>query len=183
MADQSRYGMDTNILLRLFRPEQPGHFYVKDAMRHLSELGVQLCYTAQNMGEMWNVSTRPVAKNGLGLTSSETNEILREVEANMTLLPEDPAVYHVWRRLLIEHDVRGVQVHDAHLAATLEVHGIRHLLTFNVADFKRFDRISAVFICPREVHWAVGCTAGRSSPIAAAPYKSISINTFAREYG
>jgi hypothetical protein len=31
-----------------------------------------------------------------------------------------------------------------HLAATLEVHGIRNLLTFNGSDFKRFSKITAV---------------------------------------
>ncbi len=67
----------------------------------------------------------------------------------MTLLPEDSTVYSVWRRLLVEHDIRGVQVHDAHIAATLEVHGVSHLLTYNGDDFKRFRGLIPVH--PEEV--------------------------------
>ena len=62
----------------------------------------------------------------------------------MELLPEDERVYRVWRHLLLAHGVHGVQVHDAHLAAALEVHGVTHLLTFNGKDFKRFLTITPV---------------------------------------
>jgi predicted nucleic acid-binding protein len=61
----------------------------------------------------------------------------------MTLFPEDERVYPAWHRLLFSHVVRGVQVHDAHLAAALEVHGVTHLFTFNIPDFKRFAGLIA----------------------------------------
>lgn len=51
--------------------------------------------------------------------------------------------------MLLSHRVRGVQVHDAHLAAVLEAHGVKHLLTFNTQDFKRYSSLTAV--CPEEV--------------------------------
>ena len=47
-------------------------------------------------------------------------------------------------RLLETHDVRGVQVHDAHMAATLAVHEVKHLLTFNGKDFARYSPLVAV---------------------------------------
>jgi hypothetical protein len=62
----------------------------------------------------------------------------------MTLLPETEKVYPAWLRLLQSHEVRGVQVHDAHLAAVLEVHQVTHLLTFSGADSKRFPHVVAV---------------------------------------
>lgn len=67
----------------------------------------------------------------------------------MTLLPETEGVDPVWLSLLKVHEVRGVQVHDAHLAAVLEVNHVSHLLTFNVEDFKRFPNLVAVH--PQEV--------------------------------
>ena len=67
----------------------------------------------------------------------------------MTLLKETEDVFLAWLRLLKSHEVRGTQVHDAHLAAVLEVHSVKHLLTFNGADFKRFPHIIAVH--PQEV--------------------------------
>jgi len=41
--------------------------------------------------------------------------------------------------LLVAHNVQGVQVHDARLAASMYVHGVGQLLTINVRDFKRFE--------------------------------------------
>jgi predicted nucleic acid-binding protein len=43
----------------------------------------------------------------------------------------------------------GVQVHDARIAASMNAHGITHLLTFNSGDFKRFQGIIA--LSPQDV--------------------------------
>jgi predicted nucleic acid-binding protein len=62
----------------------------------------------------------------------------------MTLLPDDARVYAAWRELISAHDVRGVQVHDAKLAAAMLTHDVFHILTFNGADFARYPKIEAV---------------------------------------
>ena len=139
-----RYGLDTNILVRLARATDPQHALVSEAVRRLTEQGAELGYTPQNIGEFWNVSTRPVERNGFGLSTEEALEEVRRIEQNFILLPENIQVYEVWRRLLATYDVRGVQVHDAHLAAILEVHDVRHLLTFNGRDFVRFSFLVSV---------------------------------------
>jgi predicted nucleic acid-binding protein len=50
----------------------------------------------------------------------------------------------VWRRLVRDHQVSGRQVHDAHLVATMLVHGITHILTFNGQDFARYAEIDVI---------------------------------------
>jgi predicted nucleic acid-binding protein len=40
--------------------------------------------------------------------------------------------------------MRGGQVHDARLAASMYVHSIPNLLTFNVRDFQRFKDLRIV---------------------------------------
>jgi predicted nucleic acid-binding protein len=50
-----------------------------------------------------------------------------------------PGVSESWEGLVARHLVLGKQAHDANLMATMEVHGVKSLLTFNGADFKRFD--------------------------------------------
>jgi len=62
----------------------------------------------------------------------------------MTLLPDSERVYREWRRIVLDYGVSGAQVHDARLAATMIVHGIRHILTFNAADFRRYDDLIAL---------------------------------------
>jgi predicted nucleic acid-binding protein len=61
----------------------------------------------------------------------------------MTLLTENETVYAAWRRLVHELNIRGVQVHDARLAALVQVHGLGRILTLNTADFARFPNVSA----------------------------------------
>jgi len=56
----------------------------------------------------------------------------------MTLLPDAPAVYAEWKRLVVQHGVLSSKAHDARLVATMNVHGVRRILTFNTADFARY---------------------------------------------
>jgi predicted nucleic acid-binding protein len=44
----------------------------------------------------------------------------------------------------VQHGVLGVQVHDARLAASMIVHGVTSILTFNVMDFSRFTGLTAL---------------------------------------
>lgn len=62
----------------------------------------------------------------------------------MTLLPDSERVYPVWRRLVVDRNVRGVQVHDAHLDATMLAHNISHILTLNLPNFLRYLAVTAV---------------------------------------
>jgi predicted nucleic acid-binding protein len=66
------------------------------------------------------------------------------IENQFGLLEGGRAAHFEWRRLVVENAVLGVQVHDARLVATMRVHGIRHILTFNGRDFARYDSIEAI---------------------------------------
>ncbi len=130
--------VDTNILLRLTRRNDPQHDKVEASLAMLVESGTTLFYTLQNIAELWNAMTRPVSRNGFGLTTVETEREVLAIETGMSLLPEREAVYREWRRIVVQNNVSGVQVHDARLAAIMSVHGVRHILTLNVADFGRY---------------------------------------------
>jgi predicted nucleic acid-binding protein len=96
------------------------------------------------MAEFWNACTRPLERNGFGLSIAEAAEGARELEEILTLLPENAAVYREWRRLVVAYRVSGVKVHDARLVAVLRAYRIRHLLTFNEADFRRYEEVVVV---------------------------------------
>lgn len=136
--------VDTNILLRITRRSDPQHKLVDTALARLAGQGTTLHYTHQNIAEFWNAMTRPVERNGLGLSVGETEREVRAIEAGMSLLPDNEAVYREWRRIVLKHSVSGVQVYDARLAAAMYVHGVSHILTLNVADFGRFDGVAAL---------------------------------------
>jgi predicted nucleic acid-binding protein len=136
--------VDTNILLRIARRLDPNHKVVDSALAELASAGTILYYTHQNIAELWNAMTRPQDRNGFGLTISEAERQVAAVESGMTFLPDSEAVYKQWRRMVVQHGVIGAQVHDARLAAAMYVHGVAHILTFNVADFNRYARLTAV---------------------------------------
>src|SRR5271157_2363196 len=115
--------VDTNILLRMSRRSEPQHQLVDTALARLASQGTSLHYTHQNIAELWNAMTRPIARNGLGLTVVEAEREVRAIEGGMILLPDSEATYREWRRIVLQHEVRGVQVHDARLAASMYVHG------------------------------------------------------------
>ena len=144
MTTEPGHLLDSNILLRLSKRDDPLYPSIRAAILALRDRGASLCYTSQTLAEFWNVSTRPSHKNGFGLSVAETEAHAREVEKDFAFLPDSEAVHREWRRLVVAHAVQGVQVHDARLVASMRTHGLHHILTFNHADFARYPDIIAV---------------------------------------
>jgi predicted nucleic acid-binding protein len=134
--------IDTNILLRMARRPDPQHRTVEAALAKLAVEGTLFHYTHQNIAELWNAMTRPVSRNGFGLSVLEAEREVRAIESGMSLLPDNEAVYREWRRIIVHHGVLGVQVHDARLAAAMYVHHVSHILTLNPGDFRRFTGLT-----------------------------------------
>jgi predicted nucleic acid-binding protein len=97
--------VDTNILLRMTRRSDPQHKAVDLALAYLAGQGTGLYYTHQNVAEFWNAMTRPVDRNGLGLSIGETEREVRAIEAGMNLLPDNETVYREWRRIVVSNGV------------------------------------------------------------------------------
>lgn len=136
--------VDTNVLLRLIQQSDPMYAEARRAATSLIRSQNQLSIIAQNLMEFWAVATRPQANNGLALAVSETAAHLTTFQRTFTLLPDTPDIFSEWTRLVERHSVVGRQAHDARLVAAMLVHGISHLLTFNGADFKRYNEITVV---------------------------------------
>ena len=71
------------------------------ALARLASQRTNFHYTHQNIAELWNAMTRPLARNGLGLTIAEAERQVRAIEAGMTLLPDGEAVYREWRKIVV----------------------------------------------------------------------------------
>lgn len=133
--------VDTNILLRSVEPLHPHYSAAVGAVSRLLADSTPVYFTLQNIAEFWNVATRPKDKNGLGLTIPAALAEVEKIESLLMLLPDTPAVYAEWKRIVMDHNVSGVQVHDARLVATMKTHGVTGLLTFDVGDFSRYTDI------------------------------------------
>ena len=65
--------------------------------------------------------------------------------SGLEILEDGPMVNELLIALCREVSVRGRQIHDADIVATMLAYGERRLLTFNTADFRRYgDRIELV---------------------------------------
>ena len=142
--------IDTNVLLRIVEPNDPEYTLVREAIKALTARGESLCFASQNLVEFWNVCTRPVSKNGLGLTPRQTDERATLLESRFRFLPDNERVHAEWRRLEVAHSVAGVQVHDARLVAAMLVHGVPQVLTLNDRDFGRYTPRRFSDSCRRE---------------------------------
>jgi predicted nucleic acid-binding protein len=144
-----KYLVDTNILLRLVQKNSPMHLDTQRAILKLKKQGEFLCIIPQNIIEFWAVATRPLDKNGLGLSITQAEEESEKLKKIFILELDTPQIFTEWESLVIKYQVMGKQVHDARLAAAMVAHNITHLLTFNVEDFKRFSDI--VVVDPRSI--------------------------------
>ena len=69
---------------------------------------------------------------------------MKNLDSVLIVLHDTPLVYAEWRKLILRHEVKGIQVHDARIAAAMQVHGVARLLTYNPRDFNRYDGITLV---------------------------------------
>ena len=130
--------VDSSVLVRLADPGDRQHVTAIDAIYRLIRAGEALFVTLQNLTEAWRAMTGPKTKNGLGFPVTVADAELSRLEQLFTLLPEDtPAIAAEWRRLIVQHQVIDLDVFDARLAATVLVHRLKYILTFDTG-FTRY---------------------------------------------
>ena len=135
---------DTNILLRSVEPSHESHFTAVNALVILTADYGEICVFPQNLVEFWNAATRPLANNGLGWDATAVEKEINRIESLFTILQDSEFIHQEWKTIVSEKSVVGKQVHDARIAATMKVHGVSKILTFNVKDFARFDSVEVI---------------------------------------
>jgi predicted nucleic acid-binding protein len=145
------YLVDTNILLRIAQPSHAMHPEARKAVQALLRKKEVLHIVPQIVFEFWVVATRPTANNGLGLTPKKTKRTIEKGQSFFHMLPDTEPKYREWLRLVEGYSVSGANAHDARLVAAVKVHAVTHVLTFNGADFKRFDGKEISVVSPAEI--------------------------------
>lgn len=136
------YLVDTNVLIRSLSPAHAEFAVADGAIAEVRKQGATLHLVAQNLYEYWVVATRPIADNGFGLSAQDATFELKRLRNLYTVLADSPAVLNEWEALVSSIGVIGKNAHDARLVAAMMVHGISHLLTFNLRDFQRYATIT-----------------------------------------
>jgi predicted nucleic acid-binding protein len=141
---------DTNCLLRLAEKNSPQRKIVLDAIRKLRGKGETLYYTPQILAEFWNVCTRPSsARGGFGISFEQTERKVNIIQKYFRLLPDNASTFYEWRKLVSDYQVSGLQVHDTKIVASMIVHNVSTLVTFNEKDFKRYFQI--IVVNPKDI--------------------------------
>lgn len=136
--------VDTNIVARIAQPTHPHHQMTLAALAALKSPTNEMVVVPQVLYEFWTVCTRPAGENGLGLTTAQAQVEQAKALSLFTLLPDTPAIFPEWPRLVVHHDVKGKNAHDARLVAAMAVQGLTHILTFNGTDFARYPGITVI---------------------------------------
>jgi predicted nucleic acid-binding protein len=136
--------VDSNILLRLAQPAHAQYAVASEAVASLRKQNFDLCIATQNLVEFWVVATRPLTNNGLEMHPSKVAGEIHKLRNLFRLLEGLPGIADAWQQLVGRHLVLGKQGHDAHLVATMLVHGVRRILTFNVDDFRRYASVEVI---------------------------------------
>lgn len=135
---------DTNVASRWMQPNDPHYAECRAAVRILRARNEVVYITPQIVTEYWAVATRPVDVNGLGMTPDQVTGRVQLLLRNFPLLPEVEATFSLWRQLVESYGVVGRQVFDTRIVATMQAHGVTHLLTRNPAHFQRYSEIAVV---------------------------------------
>jgi predicted nucleic acid-binding protein len=143
--------LDSNLLLRWANRGDGERPLALSAMRKLGRQGEALHTTPQNYTEFWSSATRPAGGNGLGLTPAQTERLVRRLRTLFPVLPDTGAIFDEWLRIVVAAAVSGRQVYDARLVAVMLAHGITHILTFDVNDFKRYQAFGITIVHPADV--------------------------------
>ncbi len=136
--------LDTSVLIGSVQTGAPRQSYAMTAVATLLGGNDALCIVPQNIIEFWAVATRPRDANGLGLSITETQNEINKIKLQFILKNEDPTIFVNWEKLVGDYSVIGKTTHDARLVAAMQTHGIDNVLTFNVADFKRYSGLISV---------------------------------------
>ena len=129
--------VDTNVLVHASRERSPFHAPATACLRHASNEGTPLWLSRQILREYLAVVTRPQPSEPAWPTVAAVADV-RSLLSRFNVAEDGPRVTETLLQLLANYPSGGKQIHDANIAATMQAHGIRHLLTFNIADFRRF---------------------------------------------
>jgi predicted nucleic acid-binding protein len=136
--------IDTNVVGRLSQPAHEAHSVAVKATERLLADGHDLRIVPQVLYEFWAVATRPIEDNGFGFTIEQTESELRRIRLIFPPLRDERGILERWGSLVVNHAVRGKNTHDARLVAAMQRHGLTHLLTFNLANFRRYAEIEII---------------------------------------
>jgi len=143
------YLLDTNILIGLTDADAASRPAARHAVRTLLKQGHICVLVAQVLIEFWSVSSRPVNKNGLGLSTKDCRAEIDQLRSQFPILDDTASVLDRWLTLVTQLQISGNRAHDIRLLGIMLEHSVSYILTFNTKDFPAVEGITVVH--PKEI--------------------------------
>lgn len=137
--------VDSNVLVYCQFTDSPHYVASRELIARAQDGEVPLCATPQVFTEFYSVVT-----DGRRVARARSSEEALDVIAmyltmpGITMLPVPADVTSRWIELARRHPVKGGEVFDLHLVATMLGNGVRRIFTFNTSDFVPFDEIEVL---------------------------------------
>ncbi len=130
---------DTNVLVAASADAHPSHAMASALVARFVAERAPMAISGQVCREFLSIMTRQALGAARLLAVEEALAAVEAWRAACVVLREDEAVLGDLLALVRKHDVKGKQVHDANIVATMRAAGVRRLATLNVADFERYE--------------------------------------------
>ncbi len=135
---------DTNVLVNARAVEAPHHDMAQYMLERASFDHEPIRISRQIAREYLAVVTRPQIWSDPLAPDAAIGDVNR-MFSDFEVLENSSAVTEMLFALLREIPAGGRQIHDANIVTTMLAHRERRLLTFNIADFRRYgDRIELI---------------------------------------
>lgn len=131
--------IDSNILVHAANPESPVYEAAMTELQKHLQGGAELFISSQILREYASVMT---GKVGMNVTDTQGN--IERFMQEMTVLYDTPESFTLWRELVTRYDVKGRNIHDCNIAATMIANGVKAVLTHNGKDFMRYKEITVI---------------------------------------
>lgn len=135
--------VDTNVLVYADQAASQFHHYAKGTLARLEGTGAELWISRQVIREYLAVVTKPTPSAPhlpIMLLPDAIRSVERFLEAFWVAEDGSEVTTHLLS-LLNRFPTAGRQIHDANIVATMMAYGISSLVTFNIADFRRFSSV------------------------------------------
>lgn len=134
---------DTNILICSRVMGSPDHLVARAMLQRAFQGPEPVRISRQIIREYLSAITRPTWAGHISREDA-LNDVVTLLD-RFEILEDGPRVTETLLALCREVVVNSRQIHDANIVATMLAYGERRLLTFNIADFRRYgDRIDLI---------------------------------------
>jgi len=129
--------LDTNVLVYATIDQAPLHAVARAVLNGLNQAGTELWVSRQVLREYLAVLSRPQSFTD-PLSHPQLVNAVRQFSEQFQVADDVPSVTEHLLSLISQFAVRGRQIHDANIVATMRAYHIGTLLTHNEDDFSRF---------------------------------------------